>query len=80
GGLDADAGVEAKPTTVIPGQHVLGFVGLQEAVACKMAEPSPSDGVLEALQELGCEGCGFVEAEAGFWIPEDPPGRMPRRG
>ena len=36
--LDTDAGVEAKTTTVIPGEHILGFVGLEEAVA-----PEPSD-------------------------------------
>jgi len=33
GGLDADAPVEAEPATVLPAQHVLGVVGLQEAVA-----------------------------------------------
>jgi hypothetical protein len=32
-GLDADAGVEAKAATVLPGEHVLSLVGLQEAVA-----------------------------------------------
>jgi hypothetical protein len=37
GSLDTDAGVEAEPATVIPAEHVLGVVGLQEAVA---AEPS----------------------------------------
>ena len=57
-----------QPTAVIPAEHILGVVGLQEAVACKMAEHSPSDGVLEAFHELVGEGCGFVEAEAGFWI------------
>jgi hypothetical protein len=36
GSLDADAGIEAEPPTVIPGQHILGLVGLQEAVAAKM--------------------------------------------
>ena len=59
--LDTDAGVEAKTTTVIPGEHILGFVGLEEAVAPKMAEDSFADRVLEALQELGREIGGFVE-------------------
>jgi len=27
-----------------------------------------ADGVLEAFQELGGEGGGFVEAEAGEWV------------
>jgi hypothetical protein len=67
-GLDTDAGVSAEPATVIPGQHVLGVVGLQEAVAAKVAEHPTSHGVLEALQEFVGEGCGFVEAEASFWI------------
>ena len=53
---------------MIPAEHVLGVVGFQEAVAAKMAEDPLSDRVLEALQELGGEGGGFVEAEAGFWI------------
>ena len=54
-------------TPVIPGEHVLGLVGFQEAVACKMAEHSASDGVLEAFQELVGEGRGFVETE-GFGL------------
>jgi hypothetical protein len=37
GGLDPNAGVEADPTPVIAGEHVLGFVGLQEAVALSRA-------------------------------------------
>ena len=36
GGLDADAGVQAKAAPVIPAEHVLGLVGLQEAVAAKV--------------------------------------------
>jgi len=64
GGLDADAGVQAEPTTVIPAQHILGLVGLQEAVAAEVAEDPVSDRVLEALQELVGESRGFVEAEA----------------
>ena len=68
GGLDADAGVEAESTTVIPAEHVLGLVGLQEAEAAEVAEDPTSHGVLKALQELVGEGGGFVEAEAGFRI------------
>ncbi len=68
GGLDADAGVEAEPTAVVPGKHVLGLVGFQEDVAGEVAEHPFSDGVLEAFQELGGEGGGFVEAEAGGWV------------
>ena len=49
GGLDADAGVEAEPTAVIPGEHVLGVVGFQEPVAAKMSQDPGSDGVLEAF-------------------------------
>jgi len=51
---------------VIPGQHILGVVWLQEAVATKVAEHPTSHGVLKALQKLVGEGGGFVEAEAGF--------------
>jgi hypothetical protein len=68
GGLDADTGVQAKPAAVIPGQHVLGVVGFQEAVAAKVSQHPLSYRVLESFQELGCEGGGFLEAEAGFWI------------
>jgi hypothetical protein len=46
GGLDTDAGVEAEPTTVIPCEHVLGFVGLQEAVTDHVAEDPFSHRVL----------------------------------
>jgi hypothetical protein len=49
GGLDADAGVEAEPTPVIPGEHVLGVVGFQEAVTDPVAEDPFSHRVLEAL-------------------------------
>ena len=38
GSLDANTGVEAEPATVIPAEHVLGFVGFQEAVADHVAE------------------------------------------
>ena len=61
--LDTDAGVEAKTTAVIPAEHILGFVGFEEAMATKMAEDSFAYRVLEALQELGRESGGFVEAE-----------------
>ena len=53
---------------MIPGEHILGLVGFQEAVTCKMAEHSASDGVLQAFQGLVGEAGGFVEAEAGFRI------------
>jgi hypothetical protein len=53
---------------VIPAEHVLRVVGLQEAVAAKVAEDPASDRVLETLQELIVEGGGFVEAEVGFWM------------
>jgi hypothetical protein len=33
GGRDADAGVQAEPTAVIPGQHTPGLVGLHRASA-----------------------------------------------
>ncbi len=68
GGFDKDAAVEAEPTTVIPGEHVLGLVAFQEAVAGTVAENPPSNRVLEMFQEFAGEGGGFVETEAGFWI------------
>lgn len=80
-GLDADGGVEAEPATVVPGEHVLGIVGLQEAVAAEVSEHPRPHGVLEAVEELGRETGGFVEAEATgcalgvrIWIElfEDP--------
>ena len=66
GGLDADAGVQAKAATVIPAEHVFGLMGLQEAMAAEMSQDPGTDGVLKALQELVGEGGGFVKAEAGF--------------
>jgi hypothetical protein len=53
---------------VIPGEHVLGLVGFQEAVAANVAQHPFSHGVLEALEELRGESGDFVETEAGFWI------------
>ncbi len=70
--LDTDARVEAKPTTVIPAEHILGFVGFEEAMATKMAKDSFAYRMLEALQELGGEIGSFVEVEAwsrGFVVP-----------
>ena len=63
-GLDADAGVEAEAAAVIPAEHVFGLVGCQEAVATEVPQHPFSDGVLEAVQELGCETSGLVEADA----------------
>jgi hypothetical protein len=37
GGLDTDTPIQLNPPPVIPGQHVLGLVGFQEAVAGKVA-------------------------------------------
>jgi hypothetical protein len=64
GGLHTDAGVQAAPTALIPGQHVLGLFELQQAVAAKVAEHPFSDGELEVLHEFGAEGGGLVEVEA----------------
>jgi hypothetical protein len=67
-GLNVNAGVEAKTTTVLPGEHILGFVGLQDPLAANVAEDPLSDRMLEALQELGRESGGFVEADAVGWF------------
>jgi hypothetical protein len=66
GGLDMNASIQTEPSAVLPSEHVLCVVGLQEAVADHVAEDPFPDCVLEALQELVGEGSGFVEAEAGF--------------
>ena len=68
GGLDADAGVETEPAAMLPAQHILGVVGLQEPVATEVAQHPFSHSVLEALQELGGQGCGFVKTETGGGI------------
>jgi hypothetical protein len=47
GGLDADTPIQTEPAAVLPGEHVLGLVGLQEAVAAKVPEDPGADGVLE---------------------------------
>jgi len=54
-GFDPDAGVEAKTTAVVPCEHVLGDMGLQQAVAAKVAQHPGADDMLEPLQELGGE-------------------------
>ena len=68
GGFNADAGIEAEPAYVIPGEHVLGVVELQEAMAGKVAKYPLADRVLEFGWELGCESCRFVEKETGMRI------------
>ena len=35
-GFDTDAGIEAEPATVLPAEHVLGVVGLKQALAPKV--------------------------------------------
>ena len=67
GGFDPDAPVQAKTATMLPGQHILGLVGLQEAMATKVAEDPGADGVLEPFEEFGAEAGGFVEVEATGW-------------
>ena len=68
GGLDADAGIEAEPAAVLPGEHILSLVGLQEAVAATMPQNSGTDGVLETFEKLRGESGSFVEREAGGGI------------
>ena len=63
GGLDMNASIQTDPSAVLPSEHVLGVVGLQEAVADHVAEDPFPDCVLEALQDLTGEGGSFVEAE-----------------
>ena len=63
-----DAPIQNEPATVIPGQHVLGLVGLQEAVAAKMPQEPGTDRVLEALEESGGESGGLVKVETSVWI------------
>jgi hypothetical protein len=46
GGLDTNASIQTEPSAVLPSEHVLGLVGLQEAVAPKMAQDPFSDRVL----------------------------------
>jgi hypothetical protein len=53
---------------VIPGEHILGLVGFQAAVALKMPQDPGADQLLEAFQKLVGEAGGFVEAEAGSGI------------
>jgi len=53
---------------VIPHEHILCLVGLQEVVTAEVAEDPFSDGVLEVLHESGAEGGGLVEVEVGFRI------------
>ena len=70
-GLDTDTAIQTEPSAVVPGEHVLGVMGLQQAVAAKVTKDPLADGVLEAIQELGRETGGFVEAEAtglGFGV------------
>jgi len=68
GSLDGDAGVETESTALIPAEHVLGVVGLHEAVAAGMPHPAGADGVLETVQKLVAEGGDFVEVEASLCL------------
>jgi hypothetical protein len=46
GSLDTDTGIEAEPPTVIPGEHILGLVAFQEAMALKRPQDPGTDGML----------------------------------
>jgi len=48
---------------VIPTEHDLDLMRLQEPLAAEVAEDSFANRVLQILQQLGCEDRGFVEAE-----------------
>jgi hypothetical protein len=50
---------------LIEAEHVLGLMGLQEAVATEMSQDPGTDGMLEALQKLLGKAGGFVGAEVG---------------
>jgi hypothetical protein len=66
-GLGRDEGSQGRigsKDIVLPGQHVLGLMGFQQAVTAEVAEDPFSDGVLEVLHEFGAEGSGLVEVEA----------------
>ena len=70
-GLDTDTAIQTEPSAVVPDEHVLGVMGLQQAVAAKVTKDPLANGVLEAVEELGRETGGFVEAEAtglGFGV------------
>jgi hypothetical protein len=71
GSLNPDAPIQTESAAVIPGEHVVGLVGFEEAVALEMPEDPGADRVLKALQELVGEGDGLVETEASdgvVWI------------
>ena len=49
---------DLQPSAVVPGEHVLGVMGFQQAVAAKVTKDPLADGVLEPFEELGCETGG----------------------
>jgi len=91
GSLDASDGVETEAATVMPGQKVLGVVGLQEAVATGIPQDPGADRVLEALSPWNSssnpswaigrpsgEGSG-APVSAVIHLVDDPEGRAPVR-
>ena len=55
-GFDAYGGIDAEPSVALPGRHVVGDVGLEEAVAAEVAKDPAADGGGEVTRLLRRDG------------------------
>jgi hypothetical protein len=61
--LDAHGGVDAEPTGALPGEHVVGVDLVEEATASEVSQDAALRGGVEALDVLGAQLDGLVEAD-----------------
>lgn len=66
--FDAHRGIDAEASVPMPGEHVVGGVGIDEAVAAEVAEHPLADGGSEALDVGQREGVGLEEAEVAVRV------------
>jgi hypothetical protein len=61
-GLDADAGIETESAAVIPCEHVLGVMGLEQTVATAVTKHPGADGVLANAGRVSRPGWAVTDS------------------
>ena len=67
-GRDLDRGIDAEPPRGLPGEHVIGDVTFEQAVAVEVTEHTMSNGLLESVPVGGREMGGLVELDRALGI------------
>ena len=67
-GRDVNRGIDAEPTRGPPGEHVIGDVTFEQAVAMEVTEHAVSNGLLQLVPVGGREMGGLVELDRALGI------------